>query len=92
MSGAALREWQGTARKASGSQGTHFLVCCKDFLATSEPRYFWSTCVRLPWWLRTSLVVQMVKHLPTMWETWLQSLGLENLLEKEMATHSSSLA
>ena len=48
--------------------------------------------VRLPWWLRTSLVVQMVKHLPTMWETWLQSLGLENLLEKEMATHSSSLA
>ena len=32
---------------------------------------------------RTSLVAQTVKHLPTMWETWVQSLGWENLLEKE---------
>ena len=40
----------------------------------------------------TSLVAQMVKHLPTMWETWVQSLGWEDLLEKEMATHSSILA
>ena len=39
-----------------------------------------------------SLVAQMVKHLPTMRETWLQSLGREDLLEKEMATHSSILA
>ena len=35
---------------------------------------------------------QMVKHLPTMRETWVQSLGQEDLLEKEMATHSSILA
>ena len=42
--------------------------------------------------LRTSLVAQMVKRLPTMWETWVQSLGGEDLLEKEMATHSSILA
>ena len=34
----------------------------------------------------------MVKHLPTMWETWVQTLGQEDLLEKEMATHSSTLA
>ena len=34
----------------------------------------------------------MVKHLPTMQETWVRSLGRENLLEKEMATHSSTLA
>ena len=34
----------------------------------------------------------MVKNLPTMWETWLRSLGQEDLLEKEMATHSSTLA
>ena len=34
----------------------------------------------------------MVKHLPTMPETWVQSLGLEDPLEKEMATHSSTLA
>ena len=32
----------------------------------------------------------MVKNLPTMQETWLQSLGPEDPLEKEMATHSSS--
>ena len=37
-------------------------------------------------------VAQMVKHLPTMQETRVQSLGLEDLLEKEMATHSSILA
>ena len=40
----------------------------------------------------TSLVAQMIKRLPTMWETWVQSLGWEDLLEKEMATHSSILA
>ena len=40
----------------------------------------------------TSLVAQMVKRLPTMQETWVQSLGREDLLEKEMATHSSILA
>ena len=40
----------------------------------------------------TSLVAHMVKHLPTMRETRVQSLGQEDLLEKEMATHSSILA
>ena len=39
-----------------------------------------------------SLVAQMLKHLPTMRETQVQSLGWEDLLEKEMATHSSILA
>ena len=34
----------------------------------------------------------MVKHLPAMRETWVQSLGQEDPLEKEMATHSSTLA
>ena len=37
-------------------------------------------------------VTQMVNHLPAMRETRAQSLGWENLLEKEMATHSSILA
>ena len=32
------------------------------------------------------------KRLPTMWETWIRSLGWEDPLEKEMATHSSTLA
>ena len=40
----------------------------------------------------TSLVAQMVKRLPTMRETWVQSLSREDLLEKEMAAHSSILA
>ena len=40
----------------------------------------------------TSLVAQMVKRLPTVRETWLQSLGWEDPLEKEMATPSSAFA
>ena len=42
-----------------------------------------------PW---TSLVAQMVKRLSTMWETWVWSLGREDLLEKETAIHSSTIA
>ena len=37
-------------------------------------------------------MAQTVKHLPTMRETWVRSLGREDPLEKEMATHSSTLA
>ena len=37
-------------------------------------------------------MAQMVKHLPAMRETQVQSLGQEDPLEKEMATHSSTLA
>ena len=40
----------------------------------------------------TSLVAQVVKHLPTMRETQVRPLGQEDPLEKEMATHSSTLA
>ena len=39
-----------------------------------------------------SLVSQMVKNLPAIQETWVQSLGWEDLLEKGMATQSSILA
>ena len=48
--------------------------------------YAWST---LLW---ASLVAQSVKNLPAVQETWVQSLGWEDPLEKEMATHSSILA
>ena len=41
---------------------------------------------------QSSLVVQLVKHLPAMLETQIQSLGQEDSLEKEVATHSSVLA
>ena len=42
--------------------------------------------------VRASQVAQMVKCLPTMWETQVRSLGWEESLEKEMATHSSTLS
>ena len=42
--------------------------------------------------LGASLVAEMVKCLPAMWETRVQSLGWEDPLQKEMATHSSTLA
>ena len=41
---------------------------------------------------RASLVDQLVKNLPAMWETWVPSLGWEDPLEKGKATHSSFLA
>ena len=43
-------------------------------------------------YLRASLVAQRLKHLPGMWETRVWSLGREDPLEKEMATHPSALA
>ena len=39
-----------------------------------------------------SLVAQLVKNLPEIWEAWLRSLGWEDPLERGMATHSSILA
>ena len=39
----------------------------------------------------SSSLAQRLKHLPAMWETWVQSLSQEDPLEKEMATHSSIL-
>ena len=43
-------------------------------------------------WVESSLVAQTVKCLPRVRETWVRSLGQEDPLEKEMATHSSTLA
>ena len=41
---------------------------------------------------RASVVAQMVKNFPAMWETWVRFLGWEDHLEEGMATHSSILA
>ena len=41
---------------------------------------------------KASRVAQMVKSLPALWETWVQSLGQEDPLEKEMTVHSRILA
>ena len=45
-----------------------------------------------PQYSLASLVAQLVKNLPAMWETWVRSLGWEDSLEKGKATHSSILA
>ena len=42
--------------------------------------------------MMASPVAKLVKSLPAMWEIWVQSLGREDPLEKEMATHSSIFA
>ena len=60
------------------SKKTQFLYAYKHIYCIL---YYWA-----------SLVVQMVKHLPAMWETQVQSLGQEDLLEKEMATQSNIVA
>ena len=80
-----------TTNKTSGGDGIpvelfHFL---KDVVKVlhSVCQQIWKT----QQWL-TSLAAQTVKRLPTVRETRVQSLGREDLLEKEMATHSSILA
>ena len=42
--------------------------------------------------IKVSLLAQMGKGLPAMWEIWVLSLGWEDPLEKEMTTHFSTLA
>ena len=54
--------------------------------------YFHIDSVRIELNYRASLVAQLVKNLPAMQETWVQSLGQKDPLEKGMATHSSVLA
>ena len=49
-------------------------------------------CVCIYLSMGASLVAQRLKCLPAMQETWVRSLGWEDPLEKEMATHSSILA
>ena len=55
--------------------------------------YFIDELLPLSLWIElslkwASLVIQMTKNPPAMWETWVQSLGLEDPLEEGMATHS----
>ena len=44
------------------------------------------------WMKWASLLSQAVKYLPAMWDTWVQSLGQEDPIQKGMTTHSSILA
>ena len=61
------------------------------FMGSQRVGHDWAT--ELNWWLTwASLIAKSVKNLPSGQETWVWSLGWEDPLEKEMATHSSILA
>ena len=59
---------------------------------TVNPQYVFTAYLNKLLFIRASLVAQRVKRLPAVRETWVRSLGQEDPLEKEMATHSSTLA
>ena len=67
--------------------------CSQEFL---RPSLHYSFCfilfLAMCFLQRASLVAQLVKNPPAIWETWVRSLGWEDPLEKGMATHSSILA
>ena len=69
----------------------HLCVCVCGVLTPRGEKKTTPTWIGMSF-LRSSLVAQMVKHLPAVQETQVQSLGWEDSLEKEMATHSSILA
>ena len=72
----------GSGRSSGEGKGNPLQYSC---LGPVDRRSLWATG-------DSSLVAQTVKCLFTMWETQVQSLGREDPLEKEMATHSSTLA
>ena len=67
-------------------------VFCLLSLLKFSYRIYFCRCIRIVVAQWTALVTQTVKHLLTMRETRVQSLGCEDPLEKEMAPHSSTLA
>ena len=77
----------GLLAKLCSTLATPWTVACKASLSMEFSRQeYWR---ELPF---PSLISQLVKNLPAMHETWVQSLGWENPLEKGKATHSSILA
>ena len=73
---------------------THILLCGRPQHTSGLTYWEWGFMMRIKMSKEflISLVAQMVKHLQTMWETRVQSLGQEDPPEKEMATHYSTLA
>ena len=79
---------------------SHFTQVCNGVSPRDEFTSGLQSCMVLPHCVISEvldgisycMVAQRLKHLPAMWETWVWSLGREDPLEKEMATHSSILA
>ena len=63
------------------------IIC--TIMYDKEPNFY---PIKILWQTPYSLVAQTVKNLPVIQESWVQSLGQEDPLEKGMATHSSILA
>ena len=84
--------WKKILNNHAAKAGERRAKRCKEKALTSlsEPPSLALFALDLP--VHASLVAQLAKNLPTMWETLVQSLGWEDLLEKGMATHSSILA
>ena len=86
----------GTQRKPIAGEVTRSPSCWKPgqwkTSSAESSRSSVSGLRRPPVKARTSLVAQWVKRLPTMWDTRVRYLGWEDSLEKEMVTHSSTLA
>ena len=68
---------------------THLSFTLSRLVSRNLGRWVWASTLRV---YEASLVAQTVEHLPATWETQVQSLGWEDPLEKEMATHFSTLA
>ena len=67
-----------------------FIVCRFFLMMVILTGVKW--CLTVFWHFSASLVAQMVKNLPAMWETWVQFQGWEDPLEEGMSTHFNTLA
>ena len=79
-------------KRKSVTASTLALSICHAVMGLNAIIFFFFFFLIFNLTLWASLVAQMVKNLPAVWETQVQSLGQEDPLEEEMATHSSSLA
>ena len=84
-----------TCNMVTSSQGMHARAHLIAPSRSTTRRYLGDVQAVLGSWcsmMWASLVTQMVKNLPAMWETWVWSMGWEDTLEEGMATHTSILA
>ena len=87
------KESDTTEQLNNNKSSFQLLILGKKRGQREQSKHWSATISGKPWILHAiSLVAQMVKHLPAVQETQVQYLGREDPLEKEMATHSSTLA
>ena len=88
-----VQKWDGNETTIKRKLVDGKMVVVSNFTLTME-----IIRVGLPWWLRVKASacnvgdLSSIRRLSAMWETWVRSVGWEDPLEKEMATHSNTLA